>query len=355
MSMNTVTVTEHEGLTNPEVTKEFFSIFKEIFPPQVEQRYVKLATLLERYTEQADKILSSSKNLDKVGDELHDLEQSNANAIAELTALEAVITKLKSSIATNKGQVTMSEYTDFGEAYDKCFNSLGGRTRREQQIATLETNYDSYRMDAGNAHVEISNLYSEIAAKLAEIENLGVDKSGSLDRIMISESRHLARIDNIKLSEGVKATLKELLNSYVNLRKNAFRTLINHAYEVVSAYKAIEIINYRKQDDPRVYNFKLGHFALTWIETVFQDCIEHLVALEDPAEDFNIERGMLLVKMMQWYNSYFSTDVNMIDMAELDSDMAQLRKDPHYLDINILNTLRNIILSAQNKLGKPRN
>lgn len=131
----------------------------------------------------------------------------------------------------------------------------------------------------------------------------------------------------------------------MNMRVSAFKVSIEQAYEIDSAYKAYEIINYGKQNDPRVSKQTLIGLSLTSLERDFIENLELLMLrYSKNLEQFNVERANDFSKVMQWYISYFNGESKSIDISSID---AFTQNNSHNINLESLITLRNTISQEQ--------
>lgn len=337
----TVTGTRHY---NYEEIASIIDIWRDVFPEKIEEKYVELANLLYQYSDEAIKLLTSNRDINAVGIKLTTDEENKQQTINDIDKMIKMLQSLKNGVSI--GNIAKEDTIAFGNLFDRVWEGTIAQTNGKQKKEQTEQTYDNKRLEAGNAHNAIESLIPQIQAKLQEIDSLSINGEDRLDRIQIDNNRHLSRIDNIQgLSPQVKETLKNLLQVYVNMRVSTFKSSIEQAYEIGSAYKAHEIIDYRNQNDPRVAKQALIGLSLTTLERDFIDNLDHLMHhYSTNLEQFNVERANDFSKVMQWYTSYFNGENKSIDISSID---AFTQNNSHHINLEPLITLRNTVYQAQ--------
>lgn len=340
MAINiTVTGTRHY---NYEEIASIIDIWREVFPNKIEKKYVELANLLFQYRDESIKLLHSNRDINVTGNKITNINDSINQTDNHIDEMINMFLELKKK--NKSGDILSGDIRALANQFDIVLGGLTTKTAQKKE--QMEQTYDEKRFDAGNAHSAIESLIAQIRDKLQEIDNLSINGENRLDRIQIDNNRHLSKIDNLQgLSPQVKETLKNLLQVYMNMRVSAFKVSIEQAYEIDSAYKAYEIINYGKQNDPRVSKQTLIGLSLTSLERDFIENLELLMLrYSKNLEQFNVERANDFSKVMQWYISYFNGESKSIDISSID---AFTQNNSHNINLESLITLRNTVYQEQ--------
>lgn len=329
---------------NYEEIVSIIDIWREIFPEKIEEKYVELANLIYQYSDEAIKLLTSNSDINVVGIQLTTDEKNKQQTINDIDKMIEMLQSLKNGVSI--GNVAKEDTIAFGNLFDRVWDGTIAQTNGKQKKEQKEQTYDNKRLEAGNARNAIKSLTHQIQAKLQEIDSLSINGEDRLDRIQVDDNRHLSKIDNIQgLSTKVKETLKNLLQVYMNMRVSTFKSSIEQAYEIGSAYKAHNIIDYRKQNDPRVAKQALIWLSLTTLERVFIDNLDHLMhRYSTNLEQYNVERANDFSKVMQWYTSYFNGESKSIDISSID---AFTQNNSHHINLEPLISLRNTVYQIQ--------
>ena len=323
-----------ESYIREEGIKFIIDIWKDIFPKKIEEKYVELANLVFQYGLESNKLLSSSRSINSIGSEMDAISANKQQANGALEELSAILQEIKKK--NLDGTITIDDIANFSSQFLTASDVLVTNVARKE--SELDQEYNINREAAGNAHVAINDLIAQITDKLHEIDKLSIDGMDRLDNIKVDDGRHLSRIDNNQeLSARAKATLKELLRAYCNMRIVAFKSLIEQAHEVCSAYKAREVIKY---NDPRVAKQTLIYNSLMDLTDNFLDNLVHLMLPNSSTiEDFIISNSDDFIKAMNLYTSYLMGDIAHIDVSTID----YLSKNSRYISRRALTDLVNIV------------
>lgn len=327
---------------NKDEIASIIDIWKNIFPEKIEEKYVELANLLFQYRDEALKLLHSNRDINATSNKItsiNNIINQTDNHINEMINMFLAIKNKNQS-----GDILSDDIKALANQFDIVLGGLTTKTAQKKE--QMEQTYDEKRFDAGNAHSAIESLITQIQVKLQEIDSLSVNGEDRLDRIQVNNKRHLSKIDNIQgLSPQVKETLKNLLQAYSNMIVSSFASVIEQSYEICSAYKDREIINYGKQNDPRVSKQTLIGFSLITLENDFMDNLAHLMLNNSTdLERFNVERDNNFSKVMDLYVSYFNGKSKSIDISSID---ALTQNNSHYINLDSLITLRNVVYQEQ--------
>lgn len=324
---------------NTGIIPQIISIYKDIFPEKIEEKYVELSNLLFEYSEDAIKLLSSGENINTISKRFTDSDNRKTKRTQNGNILASKIMAMGDKPMTKEAlKEIMQQFNDYIELASK-------EVKENHEKDILEQDYDDNRFSAGNAHNAIESLISQIKVKLQEINSLSIDGMDRIDRIEVLDDRHLSKVDDIfNLYPELKEPLKNLLKSYSNMRVAAFKTMVEQTCEVCDAYKSGEIIDYRKQNDSRVAKHTLIYLALIILSRNFIIKLEQLDMLHTKNNiHLDVIRINNLCLIMDLYTSYFKGEK--IDLVEIDQFM---RSGQLNLDSEAVITLRNTIANDQN-------
>ena len=234
--------------------KEFSKIIRKIIPEKLEEKYVRLESLIGRYREIVKEMESNNKGINNES-------RSEETSKRELEAFLKRITDLEKEFIKNEKAIASFPYTDTTnertELLNRNYNLYTQRINLQKKITSiqLKMNKNLYLMNSINKTSdelmsEIAGIVSEISELLDEIAKLSIEGT-RLDNLKVSEMQKKSIFNlveqfsnNISIEEIKEkfTSLTFFVLSYLELRKSEYMLAKKTAEEIESKYKDRDLL-----------------------------------------------------------------------------------------------------------------
>lgn len=211
-------------------------------PATIEKPYVELANHFIDYVFATYQLTISGRAVDFYASDMND-ERSSINKLSqsERHVLESLRKLLK--IYDNSGTLSSDVWKNLQDIVTSGVDISRERENKETALQNTTQEHMNNTLDANSQQEIIRESVVGMQTCLDTIKDLDIDDQKRIDRVEVTQ-KHLDKIDGIAgLNSGQKEMLKEMLDSYVDMRVESFKVMEDLSRKAVDSYQHRELFD----------------------------------------------------------------------------------------------------------------
>ena len=239
---DTSSLTRKVPWANDSRWQEFSECCQSALPATIEKPYVELANHFIDYFVALIELYRTGNAVDFYTSDMNN-ERSSIDKLSQ--SERHVLENLKELLKTydNSGTLSSDVWKNLQEIVTSGVDISRERENKETALQNTTQEHMNNTLDANSQQEIIRESVVGMQKCLDTIKGLDIDDQKRIDRVEVTQ-RHLDKIDGITaLNSGRKEMLKEMLDSYVDMRVESFKVMEDLSRKAVDSYQHRELID----------------------------------------------------------------------------------------------------------------